>query len=502
MDVGKEIVKGVTYFVVGVALAIWANDQRIRAVAAPAGTAQLASGVGNDSREPPRPVTTEYLITTLAGFIRKPDSNAPTEEIPQAYVVTYKIVKPFPKNVRAEFEFENPENPASPIKITKTVAATEKDIYAESPNVHGMKVGKIYRIMLRIYDEDDPSKLITEHLQPVQAPTLEQAEIAKAVQQCEESKSADPIIESCTAAIQSLPEHKGVAELYSLRGFAFYLKNEHDRAIEDFDQAVRIDPTKARAFYGRGLSYYAKRQYDRAIQSYSEAIRLEPKNALYLSSRGEAYGNFGQYDKAIADHNNAVDLGDKSARNFTHLGNAYAAEGQFDSAVLDYDQALSLDPQYQDALFARGRAKFLAARFDDSARDFEQSIQLVQTDPYRILWLHMARARGKQDDAAEFNRNAAKLNLDVWPGPIVALFFNRMNAKQALASAKKADPNGRRGTVCEASFFLGEGALIEGRVKEAGGLLRQAQEICPVDFIERVSALAELQRLPGGRKRN
>jgi len=52
-------------------------------------------------------------------------------------------------------------------------------------------------------------------------------------------------------------------------------KGNFDRAITDFDEAVRLDPKSAFAVGSRGQAYRQKGQYDRAISDLDEAIRID-----------------------------------------------------------------------------------------------------------------------------------------------------------------------------------------------------------------------------------
>jgi len=52
-----------------------------------------------------------------------------------------------------------------------------------------------------------------------------------------------------------------------------------DRAIDDYNEAVRLNPQNALGVYSRCLAYLGKSQNDRAIENF-EAIRLNPKFAL------------------------------------------------------------------------------------------------------------------------------------------------------------------------------------------------------------------------------
>src|SRR6516165_1397499 len=62
---------------------------------------------------------------------------------------------------------------------------------------------------------------------------------------------------------------------YYNRGLAYQEKGDNDRAIADYDQAIRLDPKYAFAYNGRGNAYKAKGDNDRAIADYDQAIRLD-----------------------------------------------------------------------------------------------------------------------------------------------------------------------------------------------------------------------------------
>ena len=47
-----------------------------------------------------------------------------------------------------------------------------------------------------------------------------------------------------------------------------------------------------------GNKYYESGHYEKAIAEYSQAIKLDPTNADAYRGRGITYGNLGQYEKA------------------------------------------------------------------------------------------------------------------------------------------------------------------------------------------------------------
>lgn len=63
------------------------------------------------------------------------------------------------------------------------------------------------------------------------------------------------------------------------RGFQHFLNKDYDRAIADYNEAIRIFPADY-IFRSRGDAYFAKKDYARAIADYGEAVRLYEKSPL------------------------------------------------------------------------------------------------------------------------------------------------------------------------------------------------------------------------------
>jgi tetratricopeptide (TPR) repeat protein len=170
--------------------------------------------------------------------------------------------------------------------------------------------------------------------------------------------SPDLQINGCTAVIQSGQwSGEGLASAFNNRGGAYNDKKDYDRAIADFDQAIRLDPKYAFAYKNRGTAYYGKNDYDRAFADFGQAIRLDPKYAAAYGDRGNLYDDKKDYDRAIADYDQAIRLDPYLAFAYTSRGDAYGGKKDCDRAIADYDQAIRLAPQYAYAYNGRGVAK-------------------------------------------------------------------------------------------------------------------------------------------------
>ncbi len=67
-----------------------------------------------------------------------------------------------------------------------------------------------------------------------------------------------------------------LAEAFKDRGRAYAHRRDYDRAIRDYTQAARLNPSDPNVFDGLGFAYWHKSDYDRTIENYDQALRLRP----------------------------------------------------------------------------------------------------------------------------------------------------------------------------------------------------------------------------------
>jgi len=159
------------------------------------------------------------------------------------------------------------------------------------------------------------------------------------LQRCSGAVS-DLSMSSCTAVIQSGYEtQENLTAAFFHRGNAYVMKRQYDRAIEDYDQAIRLNPNDVKSFFNRGFTYSNKGQFDHAIEDYDQAIRLNPNYAEAYDARGNAYANKSQYDRAIEDYGQAIRLSPNLPVVYYDRGKAKRAKG--DTAGGDADTAIA-----------------------------------------------------------------------------------------------------------------------------------------------------------------
>jgi tetratricopeptide (TPR) repeat protein len=175
------------------------------------------------------------------------------------------------------------------------------------------------------------------------------------------------------------------AAAYLLRGSAYSTKGAAlDSALSDLDQAIKLNPDFAPAYFSRGLVRQRARtagpEYAAlpaaALTDFSEAVRLRPEWAQAYFRRGLLYQERGEHQQAIGDLTKAIALKFDPAMSYRARGEAFAAQKQYEAAIADFSKVISLEPKNPYVHKNRAAAYCAAGRKDLAAADEKRVVEL------------------------------------------------------------------------------------------------------------------------------
>ena len=166
-------------------------------------------------------------------------------------------------------------------------------------------------------------------------------------------------------------------------GVGLLLQQNFDRAIVEFNEALRLDPTFVKSFNSRGNAWRGKGDLDNAIADYNAAIRLDPGFSFPYNGRASAFLNKGDFDRAIDDYSQVIKLDPSLAAPYSNRALAWRNKGEFDRALADADEGLRRDPKNPAIYSARGEIWRMKG---DLARALADQDQAVRLDPRSPLF--------------------------------------------------------------------------------------------------------------------
>lgn len=92
-----------------------------------------------------------------------------------------------------------------------------------------------------------------------------------------------------------------MATIWNNRGRAWLLKDDYERALEDLNHALDLDPKLAEVWDNRGRVWFSRGEITRALEDFNQALRLDPRFVAALAGRGVTYLQLGRLAEADAD---------------------------------------------------------------------------------------------------------------------------------------------------------------------------------------------------------
>jgi len=83
----------------------------------------------------------------------------------------------------------------------------------------------------------------------------------------------------------------------------------YEEALAAYEQAIRLDPNYAKAYYNIGVALYDLKRYEEALAAFEQAIRLDPDYADAYNNKGVALDNLGKSKEAKQAYEKARQLG-------------------------------------------------------------------------------------------------------------------------------------------------------------------------------------------------
>jgi tetratricopeptide (TPR) repeat protein len=207
-------------------------------------------------------------------------------------------------------------------------------------------------------------KLRTRFLKPIKlsVKSISPADRKVIEQKIEQIEAAPPVTERQLSAQASF--ERGVTHA------------DPQAQIADFNEAIRLSPDYAEAYFQRGRVRYQHNEMKGALADFDAAIRLRPDDADLHNHRGNTRADVGDLQGALVDFGLAIQLNPNEPEYYNNRGTVRKACGDRKGALSDYDTAIALNDSFGEAYNNRGNLRRSLNDLKGALADFDKAVRL------------------------------------------------------------------------------------------------------------------------------
>lgn len=245
---------------------------------------------------------------------------------------------------------------------------------------------------------------------------------------------------------QAIAENPTAYE-YSYRGMVLFAKGEFFKAVDDFDQSLRLDPSLADVWYDRARAWEQLRNLRKAHSDYDEAIRLDPNNEAAYYCRGCLWLKQNNFDRALADFSAAIRLNPSDDRSYLMRGRVRTERKQFDRALEDFNRVIQRSPSLPIGYLYRANLWQSQGELSKAIADYNEVVRLDPQNSHAhhsLAWIYSSSGNREVLDpkkAIEHAETACQLTGWKDSGPLstlAAAYAEAGDFKHAVEYQQKA----------------------------------------------------------------
>jgi type IV pilus assembly protein PilF len=194
------------------------------------------------------------------------------------------------------------------------------------------------------------------------------------------------------------------AQLHTELGAGYYERGQMAVALEEVNQAIKIDPNYARAYNIAGLVYAYLGDDRKAVSSFNQALQLAPNDSdirhnwgWYLCSHDRQRESLPEFDRAV---NNPLYRTPEVA--LVNAGRCAQAINDDAAAESYFRRALNIQPGNPLASLGMAQLAYKAHRYDE-ARSWMKGVMLATNPPVEALRVGVCIERKLGDRQAELS---------------------------------------------------------------------------------------------------
>jgi len=253
-------------------------------------------------------------------------------------------------------------------------------------------------------------------------------------------------------AIEKQDEHEAIEYLnkeigenpengyaYSWLSYIYGYQGENGLALSNVDKAIKFLPKKDTEYIVFALStragiFQTLKEIDKALDDYNRAIKIDPNSSKLYKLRGQLLFEQERYDLSDKDYRKMIDIDQGDVVGYVGLGrNAYARK-QYDDAIEKYNYVINLSPNYSSGYSFRAESYIAQKKYNEAIDDIIKALEIDDDEKAYYLMQEVADSAAMPLIAKLKIQVIATPNNSHWPYYLGLVYEQNGKFKQAIGS--------------------------------------------------------------------
>ena len=172
--------------------------------------------------------------------------------------------------------------------------------------------------------------------------------------------------------------------LFRSRSRVYALQENYEKALEDLNTALSLEPDNSFAYFNRALIRYNKDDLTGALDDLEHVLEEDKGNALTLYNRALIRTQIGDYNNALDDYDMVISINPNNVLAYYNRAALFIQMERYGEALRDYDKAIELYPDFANAYMNRSYVKNRLGLFAAAELDYKTAQQKVSEYKSRL----------------------------------------------------------------------------------------------------------------------
>ena len=240
---------------------------------------------------------------------------------------------------------------------------------------------------------------------------------------------------------------------------------------------IMLQAQSAKQYFKAGEEFAKKMNYKDAIEQYSNAVELDPDYDKAYIQRAMAYTKLEEFEKAATDFDRAIVFNEKDADLYYYSGMAYHLQGKSNIALTKLNKAIDMKNNFLEAFQARSVVLMDLERYQEALEDCQKCLKIKEDEKSYYNLGQVYEKLEMYNEAESAYRNSIDKNRRIVGThyALASLLYNRGNYAGAYSSVMQ---------VLQLEPKHKQGLLLQGKILAAQKNYPKAIEVLSLASIE------------------